>query len=443
MSHTVLLASLTSALLSTGGNNANAGEGLLPVPDYSASQSQTLGQRTHLLGDWGGARQNLANEGVTVDLAFTQLAQSIVDGGADRENAYGGKLTTLINLDLDRMGAVPGALVTVKVESRYGESVNGASGALLPVSDTLYFPLTKPADEDLWATITQLDYTQFLSKELGVFVGKFTLLGQDLNEFAGGEGSTQFAGHPFTTASVTSLFNPYSTIGGGVLYMPSSNLTISSSLYASDDSSTTSGLDTLDDGLVWATAVQTQHRIDDLPGGARFTYQYAFDQSFTALDGRFITPTGITIPLEDDSWCAFANFWQYLTVDEPVKDKINLNDGKMDLRGVGAFLRVGFADEDTNPIEWTASAGLAAKGLVAGREDDTMGVGYAHSQVSGLPIQNVTGFFVNDTANRIEAYYDMALTPAAGLTFDVQFAESLLKRNDTATVLGLRLRLAF
>jgi hypothetical protein len=50
---------------------------------------------------------------------------------------------------------------------------------------------------------------------------------------------------------------------------------------------------------------------------------------------------------------------------------------------------------------------------------------------------------VNDTANRIEAYYDMALTPAAGLTFDVQFAESLLKRNDTATVLGLRLRLAF
>jgi carbohydrate-selective porin OprB len=104
---------------------------------------------------------------------------------------------------------------------------------------------------------------------------------------------------------------------------------------------------------------------------------------------------------------------------------------------------VGFADEDTNPIEWTASAGLAAKGLVAGRENDTMGVGYAHSQVSTLPIQNVTGFFVNDTANRIEAYYDMALTPAAGLTFDVQFAESLLKRNDTATVLGLRLRLAF
>ncbi len=438
---TVLPAALPAALVLCLASSATAGDGILPLPDYASADAASFSLRPYLLGDWGGARSKLASDGITVDLALSQLAQGVLDGGAEETTRYGGRLETVVNLDLDRMGVMPGALVTMKVESRYGNSVNRASGALLPVADLMYFPLTDPADEDIAATVTELLYTQFLSKELGVFMGKFTVLGADLNEFAGGDGTTQFVGHPFTSASVTSLFNPYSTIGTGVLFMPSPELTIASSVYASRDSSTSSGFDTLDDGLVWSSSIGWQYRLGNLPGGLRATYQYAFDRNFLELDGRFITPEGVSIPVEGDSWCAFANMWQYLSVAEETTKPLNLNNGRMDLRGFGVFARVGFADPDTNPIEWIVSGGVAAKGLIPGRDADTLGIGYAHSQTSELPF--VTSLLVNDTASRFEAYYDLALTPAANLTLDLQVADSLLANESTATLLGVRLRLAF
>ncbi|MEY5032852.1 MAG: hypothetical protein RL354_1883, partial [Planctomycetota bacterium] len=375
------------------------------------------------------------------DLSFTQLVQGVADGGAETGTRYGGKLDALINLDLDRMGAVPGGLVTIRTESRYGQSANSTAGTLLPVSDTMYFPLTSPADEDIAATVTELLYTQFLSKQAGLFAGKFTVLGADSNEFAGGRGDTQFLGHAFTSASVTSLFNPYSALGTGAFLMPTPELTISSSLYTSTDSSTTSGFDTLDDGLVWSSAIAWQYRLGELPGGVRATYQQAFDRNFVNFSGRFITRDGIAIPVDGNSWCAFANAWQYIAVEEAHTKPINVGDGRTDLQGVGIFLRAGAADPDTNPIEWIVSGGIAAKGLLPGRDLDTLGVGYAYSSTSDLPI--VTSFVVNDTSSRFEAYYDLALTPAAELTLDVQVADSVLVAESTATVLGLRLRVDF
>lgn len=128
-------------------------------------------------------------------------------------------------------------------------------------------------------------------------------------------------------------------------------------------------------------------------------------------------------------------------MEEAATKPINVADGQTDLQGIGVFLRGGIADPDTNPIKWIVSGGVAAKGLLPGRDRDTIGVGYAYSQTSELPF--VTSLILNETSSRFEAYYDFALTPAADLTLDVQIADSLLSTNDTATVLGARLRLEF
>lgn len=416
-------------------------QGILPIPDYAADGARPWSLREHITGDWGGHRTSLAQEGIQFGLSYAQLAQSVVDGGRDRDTEWGGRVQAQMQFDLDRMGAVPGGLVTVKVESRFGSSVNGASGALLPVADMLYFPLTDERDEDIAAAMTEVLYTQFVSKELAFYAGKFTILGGDANEFAGGDGTTQFLGHPFTSASVTSLFNPYSTIGAGVLVLPEPGTTFSMSLYASQDSSTTVGADTLDDGLVWATAYATQYELGSLPGGFRATYQYAFDREFADLSGRLILPPGSGFKTRDDSWCGFFNVWQYLSVEGAESGPIDVNNGRTDREGFGLFARAGFADAGTNPIEWTVSGGIGAKGLFEGREHDTLGIGYAHSETSSLPI--LASFVLNDTANRFEAFYDLALTPGAELTFDVQVADSLVKSQNTATLLGVRLRLQF
>jgi porin len=50
---------------------------------------------------------------------------------------------------------------------------------------------------------------------------------------------------------------------------------------------------------------------------------------------------------------------------------------------LNGFVRVAVAPEsDRSGMTWYADAGLAYKGLLPGREDDTVGVGFAHARLS-------------------------------------------------------------
>jgi len=276
---------------------------------------------------------------------------------------------------------------------------------------------------------------------LGFYFGKFTTLGGDANEFAAGRGDTQFLSHPFLGASVTALFNPYSTVGGGVILMPTPELTLSSSLFASTDSSSKPGLDTFDDGLISSTTVNWQYEIGSLPGGMRGTYQYAFNQDFVNFKGTFVTLEGLSIPRTNESWCFFWNGWQYLYTEEKPTKPINISDGRTDLQGLGIFLRAATADQETNPIEWIVSGGIGGRGLIPTRDNDTFGIGYAYSSVSRIPIASRR--LIDGAADRFEAYYTIALLPSVELMFDLQCADSLRSKYDPALLLGMRLRVAF
>ena len=82
----------------------------------------------------------------------------------------------------------------------------------------------------------------------GFFLGKIITLGGDVNEFAGGRGDTQFLSHSFLASSVTALMNPYSAPGAGIFWMPNEEVTVTSSIYTSNDASTSNGFDELDEG---------------------------------------------------------------------------------------------------------------------------------------------------------------------------------------------------
>jgi porin len=411
--------------------------GLLPLLDYSGE----LAARPYLSGDWSGSREELARKGWRFDANFTQNLFGVVDGGRDEGWRYGGKLDLFVNADLDRMGVLPGGLLTLHAESRYGNSVNSIAGSLLPVDDVLFFPLTDESDQNIPFAITELRYTQFFSKHFALFLGKIVIPGGDLNEFAGGHGSEQFVSHGFSNPSVAALINPYSTLGLGVLVMPSPNLTITSSLFASTDSSTTSGFGTLDEGLTWSTTVRGQYRLGDKPGGMSLTGQYGFHNDFVDFSGQFVDQGGIALPLTHDTWNAFWNGWQYLSVAEDSDKPIDLSDGRVDRRGFGLFARCGIADPDTNPVDFMISGGFGGRGTFEGRDEDSWGIGYAVSHVKEQSF--VTGTLLDDAGNRCEAYYCFAITPGLFLTFDAQRVDSILANVDAATILGFRLRARF
>jgi porin len=148
---------------------------------------------------------------------------------------------------------------------------------------------------------------------------------------------------------------------------------------------------------------------------------------------------------EDNSWCVYYNFDQYLY--EPKKGQ-----------GIGVFGKFGATDGKANPIHHFYSIGIGGKGAIPGRPLDQFGIGYyymdlSHPKLTGI----ISEKFLRDEYG-VEAYYNFAITPWMKLTPDIQIirpAKSKLSVSsgpppvinkasiDTATVLGLRLQVVF
>ena len=318
-------------------------------------------------------------------------------------------------------------------------SVNDISGQVLPVNTTALFPLTNRLDEDVGIAITDLNYTQVLSEQLAVVIGKLDTLDADLNEFASGRGKSQFMNANFLFNSALALRLPYSTLGAAVRWLPTSNITVNASIINSTDSSTDTGFEDFGDGQTVSVETDFQYRLRELPGGMNVGGLYSFNQDFNQIGGRLIFQPGqqLAVEQEDDTWALYWSGWQYLFVEDPSDRPLNLANGVPDREGVGVFARFGFADQDTNPIEWSGSFGVGGRGIIPSRDDDVFGAGYYYTHFQETRFGGLLG--VDDHGQGFETFYNAALTPAAHLTFDVQLLDSALPDTDTAVILGARL----
>jgi porin len=428
---------------STTSAAADQTQGILPIPDYGGD----IWDRGYLTGDWGGTRTEWANKGVQFVLEYLGWVGSVVDGGLNDDTEAGNNITYKVKLDLMRAGILPGALIDVRAETRYGNNTNPYSGttqphftaSLVPVD---YTDLQRDAD----FTITNLTYTQFLSEHFGVFAGKVdTFETGDPNEFASGRGRTQFNNYNLNYGPQT-LIVPASTMAVGALYLPNEHLTLSSAVLSATDCSYNSCFDdAYDDGTIWANAAMFQYRLGDLPGGANVNAIYFFDTDFTELGTLAIDPGdgnfGAVTSEEDESWMVILSFWQYLSAESVGEGPLDLLNQRPDLQGWGIFGRLGFADEDTNPFETSISVGIGGRGVIHSRPNDVFGIGYFYNDVYDSNFTNSVGF--DGDSSGVEAFYNLAITPAARFSINLQYLESSLKDEDDATVLIGRLHLVF
>jgi porin len=400
--------------------------------------------RPVLTGDWSGLRSDLAKKGIQFDLGWTQTVQSVVSGGRDTGTEYISNVDFVTTIDLYRMGLVPGAYVKLRAESRLGNTVNGIAGPILPVNTAGDFPLTKTIDDNIRITLTDLTYYQFLSQKFGLFIGKFDTLDGDPNEFAAGRGVKQFLNANFIFNSAEALAAPYSTLGGGALFIANPNFTLTGSIYETSDSSTTSGFQKTADG--WSAAIEAlvQYRLGALPGGFNLGGIYSWDNHFNELGKRFVfTPgEGLTAQHKSDTWCAYLTGWQYLfTPDQVGPEPIRTGDGRPDYKGIGLFYRAGIADRQTSPVDWALSGGFGGRGLIPSRDQDTWGVGYYYTHLQHERIFSLLR--VSDNSQGFEAFYNIALTGWAHFTIDVQAVSSPFHGADTGVIVGGRLEIRF
>jgi porin len=418
--------------------------------------------RSTLSGDWWGLRNQLAAKGVTLDMSLTQAAQGIVHGGKDTGWQYsGGRGDIILNVDTQKLGLWPGGFLNVEAEGNFipadtlRKSINGRAGSLMFVNNSQIYPT--PAGDNF--NLPALNFTQFLSPYFGLTIGKYSTITSssgDMNEFAHGKGDTQFMNMAFNLNPVIALTIPYSTLGTGVIVLPTKDpqqALVSFMVLSSTGKASTSGFDDLnDDNLTFAGEGRIRTNFLGLTGHQLFGATYS-NRKFTSIDqnARFVFENG-ALEGKKGSWNIYYNFDQYLY--EPKK-----GSGE----GIGVFGRFGASDGNPNFMHFFYSLGIGGKGVIPSRHNDRYGFGFYYIDVNNPKLQGLfqTTKLLRDEYG-FEAFYNIAVTPWLMLTPDIQVVrgaqkEKITVRRDllglpfiasrksigTATILGLRLQMVF
>jgi porin len=116
------------------------------------------------------------------------------------------------------------------------------------------------------------------------------------------------------------------------------------------------------------------------------------------------------------------------------------NGDPEDTQGLAAFLRYGWASSKYNEITKFFSAGLQYQGLIHSRDDDVVGLGFAHGTFSGDASD-----YTEDYESVWEVYYNAQITPwlAAGPSLQYITNPGGVDTSKDAVVVGFRAAVTF
>jgi len=403
--------------------------------------------RSTLSGDWWGARNQLADKGITYDASVVQVGQGVGNGGKNGEWETGGRGDLVMNVDSGKLGLWPGGFLNVEFEGNWGSAVNSKTGSIMPVNSSQLYPVTP----DNGYAVSAVNFSQFLSPYFGLTAGKYatvTTTEGDANEFAHGKGATEVMNLALNFYPGVVFTIPYSTLGAGVIILPTTDpneAVVKLVVMSSDGEANTAGFNDLNGNAVTVTG-EGRVRTDFFGHtGHQLLGAIYSDKTFTSIDQRLgsIVETR-TLATKEDSWSVYYNFDQYLYQPDKGVD-----------RGMGLFGRLGVADGNPDFMQYFGSFGIGGKGMIESRPDDKFGLGFYYISINNPTLQGPvkTRDFLQDEYG-FEAFYNIAITPWMLLTPDLQVIRGAQKetfnidpaqRNsiDTAVVLGVRLQVIF
>lgn len=402
------------------------------APPQPSPFGGSLCERTKLSGDWFCLRPALASHGITLDLSTTQFYQGVTSGGLEQSFPYGGRNDYFVNLDGEKLGLGQGLFVTLHGETRYGESANFLTGALMPANTMLVVPQPQGSV----TALTGVKFTQFLSENMVVYAGKINTFDDFKQPLTGAGTLNGFQNTALMFNPVYARTVPYSTLGAGFAYLHNHEPLFAAAVFDTNTTPTVSGFETFfDNGATIFLQANLPTQFFGLPGHQGVTGTYSSgtytelspSAYFNPIEGLVIDSTRKT-----GSWCMTYNFDQalYVSPDDP-------------RRKWGVFGNLGLADGNPSPIRWFASAGISGASPIAGRKADSFGIGYFYLGVSDslkdlapvlLPLKDEQG---------VELYYNVAVTPWCQITPDLQVISPFRDRVDSSLTFGLRAKIDF
>ncbi|MCE9534690.1 MAG: carbohydrate porin [Planctomycetes bacterium] len=180
-----------------------------------------------LTGDWCGLRTRLQESGITFGGNLTQFGFGI-DGGVQRRVLpalppgnnfqYTGRGEYETRIDLEKFGGMPKGTLLIRAQQWFGQygNVTPNVGSFPPAIFAAAIPPMPNDPGSLF--LTDFFVTQPLSKNWVVFAGKKNVLGAaDQDDFAGGNGTSQFLNQAFVANPAFLLGLPYTSFTAGVV----------------------------------------------------------------------------------------------------------------------------------------------------------------------------------------------------------------------------------
>lgn len=389
-------------------------------------------ERPKLAGDWFGYRSRLRDCGITVDMSTTQFYQGVTSGGLERSFSYGGRNDYFLTLDGEKLGLWKGFFAHLHGETRYGESANFNTGALSPVNEYLLVPGTKGTVSGL----TAAKLTQFVDENTLFTGGKINLLDEIHQPLTGATGLEGFQNVSLIFNPILARTLPYSTFGVSVVHLKDGHPVFAFSVFDTTDRSATNVFNNLfgNGAVLFATAILPT-KFFGLPGHYGVEGAYSSGRYTNIQPSPYLDPiAGLVFPgpLKTGSWAIGYLFDQALWVSP--------NDPK---RVWGVFGKFGIADDNPNPIRWTATAGLSGASPISGRSQDTFGIGYFQLGISDVLKRSARPLTPLRNEQGVELYYNARLTPWFQFTPDLQIVDPFQKSAKTAFVIGARAKLDF
>jgi porin len=396
--------------------------------------------RPLLLGSLCGVRDQLAAHGITFNADTYQFYQGVATGGIHDVGDYSGRNDYFVNIDGEKLGLWKGFFITLHGETRYGDTVNGDTGSIIPVN----MPELTPKATGSETALTAVKFTQALSENFVTFAGKLNMFDEFKMPFTGDRLFDGFWNLGMSFPVVVARTVPYSTLGAGAAILKDGVPVFTVMVLDTNNTPTTSGFNQLfSNGATIFANLTLPTKFFGLPGsqGVSGTFSTGSYNSlsptayFDPEQGLVITPEFVR-----DSWSIFYTGTQALWVD-PCNPK----------REYGVFTNIGTADNGPSPISFSANVALYGSSPISGRPLDTFGLGYAFTRYSS-PVRDFAPVLLpigNDQA--IELFYNFAVTPWFNVAPDLQVVfparEETLPPNresiDTALVLGIRAKINF
>jgi len=128
----------------------------------------------------------------------------------------------------------------------------------------------------------------------------------------------------------------------------------------------------------------------------------------------------------------------YITCDQMLTKE---NADPDDSQGLGAFLRYGCANGKRNDITAFWSFGFSYQGLLDGRDDDVLGVGFAHGTFS----DSADATYTDDYEAVVEMFYNASITPQLNISPCIQYVMNPGGDETVrdAVILGVRAQFVF